>query len=103
MADLSRSYQALVPWLSGRWQPLHSIYARSCLEAVDDMLASGGGSMHDLLARLDVRRLDEREMRRLDPDGHGLLNLNRPADLTRARTIWSELQRQAGSRQPAAE
>ncbi len=31
-----------MPWLSGRWQPLHSIYARSCLEAVDNMLAGGG-------------------------------------------------------------
>ncbi len=40
-----------VPWLSGRWQPLHSIYARSCLEAVDNMLA-GGGVVRPILRQL---------------------------------------------------
>jgi molybdopterin-guanine dinucleotide biosynthesis protein A len=52
------------------------------------MLAEGGGSMRDLLARLGVRRLEEREIRRLDPDGLSLLNVNRKADMTRARAIW---------------
>lgn len=98
MADLPRSYQALVPWLGGRWHPLHSIYARSCLEAVDAMLAGGSGSMRELLARLDVRRLDKRELRRLDPDGLSLLNLNRRSDVTRARAIWRELQRQEAAK-----
>jgi molybdopterin-guanine dinucleotide biosynthesis protein A len=88
MAELSRSYEALVPWLDGRWHPLHSIYARSCREAVDAMLAEGGGSMRELLARLEVRRLEERELRRIDPDGLSLLNVNRESDVTRARAIW---------------
>lgn len=48
--------------------------------------------MPDLLARLDVRRLDQ--------EGNSLLNLNRAADLTRARTIWSELQWHEGRRLP---
>ncbi len=88
MAGLPRSYAALVPWQDGRWHPLHAIYASSCQEDVDAMLAEGGGSMRDLLARLEVRRLEEREFRRLDPDGLSLLNVNRKADMTRARAIW---------------
>ncbi len=98
MAELPRSYQALVPWWDGRWQPLHSIYARSCLDAVDEMLAGGGGSMRDLLARLDVRRLDEREILRHDPDGHSLMNLNRPDDVARAQAIWGDPRRRQGVR-----
>lgn len=98
MARLPRSYQALVPWRDGRWQPLHAIYARSCLEAVDAM-AAGGGSMQELLGRLNVRRLDEEEMDRLDPDGLSLLNLNERSDLDRARGLWKRLRGQEATQE----
>lgn len=99
MARLPRSYQALVPWRDGRWHPLHAIYARSCLEAVDAMVAAGGGSMQELLGRLDVRRLDDEEMARLDPDGLSLLNLNERSDLARARALWKRLRRREAARE----
>ena len=88
MAGLPRSYQALVPRSAGRDHPLHAVYARSCLPEVDALLAAGGGSMQQLLGRLDVRRLDERDLRRFDPDGLSLLNLNEESDLERARSLW---------------
>ena len=88
MAGLPRSYQALVPRSAGRDHPLHAVYARSCLPEVDALLAAGGGSMKHLLDRLDVRRLDDRDLRRIDPDGLSLLNLNDEADLERARSLW---------------
>jgi molybdopterin-guanine dinucleotide biosynthesis protein A len=94
MASLPRSYQALAPWRDGRWEPLHAIYARSCLKAVDAMAASGGGSMQKLLGRLEVRRLDEEEVDRLDPDGLSLVNLNERSDLDRARGLWKRLHQQ---------
>ncbi len=99
MADQPRSYQALVPWFDERWHPLHSIYARSCLQAVDSMVARGGGSMRDLLSRLDVRRLGGEELRRLDRDGLSLLNLNRREDVARARAIWRELRQDKATKE----
>ena len=88
MAGLPRSYQALLPRSGGRDHPLHAVYARSCLPEVDALLAAGGGSMQQLLGRLDVRRLDDRDLRRIDPDGLSLLNLNEQPDLERARSLW---------------
>jgi len=88
MAGLPRSYQALVPRSAGRDHPLHAIYARSSLPEVDALLAAGGGSVKQLLDRLDVRRLDERDLHQIDPDGLSLLNLNDEADLERARSLW---------------
>ncbi len=99
MARLPRSYQALVPWRDGRWQPLHAIYALSCLEVVEAMAAGGGASMAELLERLNVRRLDEEEMDRLDPDGLSLVNLNERSDLDRARGLWKRLHQQEATRE----
>jgi molybdopterin-guanine dinucleotide biosynthesis protein A len=99
MADMPRSYQALVPRSEGRWQPLCAIYARSCLKVVDAMVSAGGGSIHQLLERLDVQQLDEEEMRRLDPQRLSFLNLNERSDLESARAIWKRLRRQDAARE----
>lgn len=90
MASLPRDYQALVPRLGGRQHPLHAIYAHSCLPVIESLRAQGCNSMGDLLARAGVRELAEEEVRRLDPEGLSLFNLNNRADLDLARSIWKE-------------
>lgn len=92
MAALPRSYEALVP-KAERWHPLHAVYARSSLPAVDRLLAEGRNSMEELLSRLKVRTLTEDEIYRHDPKGLSLFNLNGPADLKFARARWKRLER----------
>lgn len=87
MAGLPRRYQALVPRTEGRWHPAHAIYARSCLPLIEQLLAEADSSMHDLISRLDVRELSEEELRRHDPEGLSLFNLNEPDDLDRFRSL----------------
>lgn len=87
MASLPRTYEALVPRVRGRWHPLHAVYSRSCLDMVDALVAQGGASMLHLLASLRVQALREGELRRWDPELLSLKNLNRWADVTRARSI----------------
>lgn len=87
MAGLPRSYQALVPRFEGRQHAAHAIYARACLPAIEDLLSESDGSLRELLARLDVRNLDEDEIRQHDPDGLSLFNLNEPQDLDRFRAL----------------
>ncbi len=87
MASLPRRYQALVPRAAGRWHPAHAIYARSCLPVIEELLAKRNSSMRELLSRLDVRELPEKELRRYDPEGLSLFNVNEPQDLVRARAL----------------
>jgi molybdopterin-guanine dinucleotide biosynthesis protein A len=87
MASLPRRYQALVPRAAGRWHPAHAIYARSCLPVIEELLAKRNSSMRELLSRLDVRELSEEELRRYDPEGLSLFNVNEPQDLERARAL----------------
>ncbi len=98
MAGLPRRYQALVPRVADRWHPLHAVYARSCLPAIESLLARGGNSMKELLSRLDVRTLSEEEMRHHDPEGLSVFNLNNQQDLARAQTIWQRTARGSQAR-----
>ncbi len=63
------------------------------------MVSAGGGSIRQLLERLYVQRLDEEEMRRLDPQRLSFLNLNERSDLERARAIWIRLRRRDAARE----
>jgi molybdopterin-guanine dinucleotide biosynthesis protein A len=93
MAGLPRRFEALSPLVDGRWHPLHAIYARSCLPAIEQLLAEGRNSVEELLSRLRVQALTEDELHRHDPEGLSLFNLNGPRDLKRARALWKRLER----------
>ena len=40
--------------------------------------------MHHLLEAVETSYLDESDLARVDPDGHALIDVNTPEDLTRA-------------------
>ena len=81
MVGLPRDYEALVPIVEGRWQPLHSIYAKDCLATVEDLLDRGLLALTDLLSRVRLRALPLATVQRFDPQGLSFLNLNEPGDL----------------------
>ncbi len=87
MADLPRDYEALVPSVGGRWQPLHSIYAKACLATVEDLLARDLLALTDLLSRVRMRTLPFATVRLFDPQGLSSLKLNEPNDLMRVRAV----------------
>lgn len=88
MAGLPRTYEALVPEVQGRRHPLHAIYSRACLPAVEELLRAGQRSIGELLTRVRVQAVGEEEVRRWDPDGLTLFNLNDRRDLATARRVW---------------
>ncbi len=75
----------VIPRREGEFEPLHAVYARSCLPAVEAALAAGEARMISFFGRVRVLPIEEEEWRRFDPDGRGFFNVNTPADLTRAR------------------
>lgn len=81
------SFDAVVPVCGGRRQPLHAVYSRSCLPALDQILEAGG-SLNDLLARVRTRVLAEEEVWRIDPDGLSCTNVNDPLEWERVQSLW---------------
>jgi molybdopterin-guanine dinucleotide biosynthesis protein A len=72
-------------------QPLCAVYRRRpALAAAVANLAAGRLALRALLEVLDVRYVEGEALRALDPDGHALMNLNTPEDLTLAEAWLSE-------------
>ena len=79
---------ALVPRLrSGLLEPLHAVYARSCLDPIRQQLASRRFRIVAFFDLVRVRYMDEPELRQFDPDLRSFFNINTPEELFEATRL----------------
>ncbi|MGD8624475.1 MAG: molybdenum cofactor guanylyltransferase [Anaerolineae bacterium] len=83
-------YDAVVPRVGDLFEPLHALYAKSCLPAIEDLLAAGGRRIFDFYPHVRVRYVDRKEIDRFDPDHLSFLNVNTPEDWLRVQVLFEE-------------
>ena len=95
LADQPRDYDVLIP----RWsephpegtrprpqlETLHAIYSRACLPAIERHLDAGDLRLVSFFRDVQVRYVEEVELRRVDPTLHSFRNLNTPEELAQAQ------------------
>jgi len=67
----------------GRLHPLHAFWSRTCLPALEALLADGQPSLRDLAGAVPACVIEEAEWLQVDPGGRALANANTPGDLAR--------------------
>lgn len=73
----------LMPVIKGMRQPLHAVYKKTILPAVERLVNSNDLFLPDLFEMVKVRHLDEHIFLKL-PDYHlSFVNINNPDDITR--------------------
>ena len=87
MLALAGDVDAVVPVLNDQAEPLHAVYRRACLPAVELALAEGRRRVNSFFAGVRVRYVGEAELREWDPELRSFLNVNRPDDLARAQSL----------------
>jgi molybdopterin-guanine dinucleotide biosynthesis protein A len=81
-----------VPIVKGMYESLHGAYRKgTALKAFEDVLAKGAGRLVDVYDRLDIARVEENELRAVDPELDSFWNLNEPDDLARAENKLRDL------------
>jgi molybdopterin-guanine dinucleotide biosynthesis protein A len=89
MASAPRDFDVLVPMLD-QAQPLHAIYARSCLPHIDRSLRSGRYKVTGWFGHANVRRMERSVLERYDPLLRSCFNMNTREDVEWARTVWEQ-------------
>lgn len=82
----------VVPLVDGEYEPLHAVYARSCLTQVEAALNAGQRRMISFFPQVRVVTVETPELARLDPDGLSFFNINTPEDLAKAERILTKAQ-----------
>lgn len=88
-ADLASSSDIVMAQLAGRLHPMHAIYGKACLPAVERMIHAREFKIQRMVEdpALTVRYVTETDLAIIDPTGRSFHNVNTPEDLAAARAF----------------
>ena len=78
----------VVPFWEERLQPLHAVYRRSVAPLLKSQLERGELRPIFLFDKVRTRKVNENEIRRFDPQGMSMLNMNSPEEYEAALRLW---------------
>ena len=87
MAALAPGFDAVVPRPGGKLQPLHALYSRACLAAIEHCLQEGERKADAFLSAVSVRHVEDEEIAPLDPQWRSFFNVNSRDDLAQAQVV----------------
>jgi len=73
-------WDAVMPVVGDYAEPLHALYHRRCLPAIETRLAQGQRRVISFLGDVRTRYVSEEELRAVDPQLNSFVNANTPAE-----------------------
>jgi molybdopterin-guanine dinucleotide biosynthesis protein A len=83
-------WDAVVPVVGDYEEPLHALYHRRCLPAIEARLAQGQRRIISFMGDVRTRYVAEDELRAVDPHLHSFVNANTPAEWDAALQLLNE-------------
>ena len=80
-------WDAVVPVVDGHEEPLHALYHRRCLPAIEARLAAGQRRVISYMPDVRTRYVQEEELRVIDPELRSFFNTNTPEEWREAMEI----------------
>jgi molybdopterin-guanine dinucleotide biosynthesis protein A len=79
--------------LNGRLHPMHALYGKPCLPALEQMIAARQLKIQEIVSQstLRVGYVTEKDLSVLDPSGRSFYNVNTSADLEAAQSLLVQL------------
>lgn len=90
MVRQADSADVVVPRWDGEYEPLHAVYRRTCLPAVERALAHGDRRMVSFFPAVQLQVVEQVEIAEFDPQGMSFFNVNTLEDLRRAEQILAQ-------------
>ena len=80
----SNEYDAVVPKIDWKMEPLHSLYSKTCLPSIKRLIESGECMINKFFQSIRTRFINEDEIKQYDPLLRSFYNINRPGELIEA-------------------
>lgn len=77
-------FDAVIPEVGGKLQPLHAVYRKQCARAIEALGPSGEKRLTEATRSINARKVDEAELRKIDPELRSFFNVNTPDDYQHA-------------------
>jgi molybdopterin-guanine dinucleotide biosynthesis protein A len=84
-------FDVVMPRINGQIEPLHAIYSKDCLPAIQKQIERSQLQISILLEQVRVRYVEEADIDRFDPKHLSFFNVNTHDDLEEARGIAARM------------
>lgn len=74
------AYDAFIPFVDGRYHPMHALYSKRCMRPIESMIKEGNLRITDLIERIRVKKLTEDDFNGL-PIRASVMNINTMEEL----------------------
>jgi molybdopterin-guanine dinucleotide biosynthesis protein A len=85
LISLRTTADVVVPRWGKYPEPMHAVYRKSCLNAVESNLQAGTLKLISFYGQVAVRFVNRDEIEQFDPEGQSFVNVNTPGDLSLAK------------------
>lgn len=86
LTTLAEGVDVVMPLSPGGFEPLHAVYGKGCLPALEELLQKGDQRVLSLLPRVRVREVPAGEVALFDEGFDSFANINTPDDYYRLRS-----------------
>ena len=83
----AEGWDVVVPRVTGELQPMHAVYAKTCLPFIKEAIDIGTLKIAGFFPKVKVKTIEEPALRAVDPHLLGFMNVNTPQELERAEAI----------------
>lgn len=90
MLDIVSDYDAVVPRLQGRPEPLHAIYSKNCIGPIERCLQADQLKIAMFFEQINVAYLEDDDIETFDPNHLSFFNVNTQEDLDKALALEAE-------------
>ncbi len=87
MYRISSTFDAVVPRVEDKVEPLCAVYSRNCIPAIRELLKREQLKINRLFSMVNVRYVGETEIDTFDPEHLTFFNINSRADLAKAHEL----------------
>ena len=87
LIEVSDGYDFVLPHYDDLYEPLHAVYSRDCIPAIETLFERREKAIIALFPHVKVRFVDAAEVEKIDPRHLSFFNINTPEDLERAKEI----------------
>jgi len=87
MVDIQDNHAAVVPSVANEIEPLHAVYAQSCLGPIRNLIDSKRYQVRLFYDQVPVRYVKEDEIRRFGSPSRAFLNINTPDEFAKIQSL----------------
>ncbi len=91
LVSVAPGFDVVMPRIDREIEPLHAVYSRDCLPAIQEQIDKNQLQIRVFLERVRVKYIEVGELDRLDPTHLSFFNINTSEDLTKAQEIAAEI------------